>query len=163
MTGATDPALRLALAELAVRGLQSRYADVVTRRAWPELVELFRPDAEVEIDTVDRDPFHLVGPQAVGEFIGGAIERFDFFEFVILNAVVDVDPAGGAATSRTFMCELRQEAATGRATTAYGMYRDRYVEHDGRWWFAARRYRSLARTSLEPGGPDLRVLPRPDL
>ena len=33
---------------------------------------------------------------------------------------------------------------------AHGLYQDRYRHVDGRWWFARRRYRSLAR--MGPGG-----------
>ena len=36
---------------VALWRLQSRYADVVTRRAWPELHDLFLPDTPVHIDT----------------------------------------------------------------------------------------------------------------
>ena len=43
------------------------------------------------------------------------------------------------------MCELRQDEATQRFTTAFGLYHDRYVLEEGRWWFAQRRYHSLAR------------------
>ena len=80
---------------IGVRRLQDAYADVVTRRAWPELADLFLPDAVVEVDTRTNEPLRFEGPQALGEFIGGAIERFGFFEFVILNSVVrlNVDDA----------------------------------------------------------------------
>ena len=37
-----------------------------------------------------------------------------------------------AATGRVFMCELRQEAASGRFTTAFGVYHDAYARVDGR-------------------------------
>jgi hypothetical protein len=133
---------------VAVCRLQAAYADVVNRRAWPELGELFLPDAPVHVDTVTNPPIDLTGPQAVGAFIGAAIERFEFFEFVILNTRVttaaDGDP--DAARARLFMCELRQEAANGHWTNAFGVYHDDYRRRDGRWWFAGRRYQSLART-----------------
>jgi hypothetical protein len=51
---------------------------------------------------------------------------------------------------------VRQELASGRQTNAYGLYTDRYVRGGGRWRFAERRYRSLARN-----GPDLTVFDRP--
>ena len=81
--------------DTGIRRLQHAYADVVNRRAWPELEELFRPDAEVVID--------------------------------------------------------------GAVTSAYGLYHDRYVLEGGRWWFAERRYHSLARH-----GGVLDVFPLPD-
>jgi hypothetical protein len=137
---------------LAIGRLQARYADTVTRRAWEELAELFLPDAPVHIDTVSREPFDLTGPKEVGRFIGDAVERFSFFEFVILNSHVELgaDDDPDAATARMFMCEQRLDGATGQWSTAYGLYRDRYRRVDGRWWFAARRYRSLARSGPVP-------------
>lgn len=134
---------------VALWRLQSRYADVVTRRAWPELAELFRSDTIVRIDTVTAPEREVVGPEAFGAFVAGAIERYDHFAFVILNTVVDVDAAGENATGRIFMCEIRHDAASDTWQNAHGVYRDRYVQRDGRWWFAERRYRSMART-----GPD---------
>jgi hypothetical protein len=144
----TSPAPADALQEtidyVAITRLQSAYADVVNRRTWAEFAELFLPDAPVRIDTVTNPVVDLSGPGALGEFIGGAIARFEFFEFVILNARIDI--GAGAAHGRVFMCELRQEAESGRFTRAFGVYHDDYRRVDGRWWFAARRYQSLARS-----------------
>lgn len=134
---------------MALGRLQARYADVVTRRAWPELHELFLPDSPVHLDTVTAPPSQLAGPAALGDFIGAALERFDYFAFVILNAVVDLDGPSGAG-GRMFICEIRHESAAGSWHNAYGVYQDRYRKVDGRWWFAERRYRSMART----GEPD---------
>ncbi len=136
--------------------LVAAYADTVTRRAWGELDELFTPDAVVHIDTVTRPAFEVVGPVELGEFIGGAVERFDFFEFVPLNLVTWSDPDGRAdrAGSRLHMCEIRRSASDGEWTTAYGRYDDVVEQSGGLWRFAARRYRSLGRT-----GPDGGVFP----
>jgi hypothetical protein len=129
---------------VAITRLQSAYADVVNRRAWPEFDDLFRPDAPVSVDMVTNPVISTVGPREIGNFIGGAIERFEFFEFVVLNTVVTID--GDAAQGRVFMCELRQERESGRFTRAFGLYRDDYTRVDGKWWFARRRYQSLARS-----------------
>lgn len=141
---------------VALWRLQSAYADVVTRRAWDELHGLFLPTATVEVDTVTAPAGTFTGAADFGAFVGAAVERFDHFAFVILNTVVDV--AGDTARGRIFMCELRHDAATGDWSTAYGVYQDRYERHHGRWWFAARRYRSMART-----GPTAAVLGLPPL
>jgi hypothetical protein len=140
---------------VAVRRLQDAYADVVTRRSWDELADLFLPDAVVEVDTRTDDSLRFEGPMALGSFISGAIERFEFFEFVILNShiVTAVDGDPDAARARLYMCELRQESATaekpaGQWSNAFGIYHDDYVRHDDRWWFARRRYQSLARIEL---------------
>jgi hypothetical protein len=139
---------------VALGRLLAAYADVVNRRAWPELAELFRPDCAVLLDVVTSPARSLTGPAELGRFIGTAIERYDHFEFVVLNSVFDVD--GDAAAGRMFMCEIRHDASTGQWGTAYGLYQDRYARVGDRWWFAERRYRSLARR-----GPDEIVLGLP--
>ncbi len=148
-----------AVHDTGVRRLQHAYADVVNRRAWDEMEDLFVPDAPVVIDRRVGEPLRLAGGRAVGEFIGGAIERFEFFEFVVLNAhVVFPDGAGsGNAVCRLYMCELRQHRDTGRTTTAFGLYHDRMVLAGGRWRFGDRRYHSLARH-----GATLEVFPHPE-
>jgi hypothetical protein len=133
---------------VAIGRLQSAYADVVTRRAWPELEALFVPSAHVTVDTVTSTPIELDGPTGVGDFISAAVERFEFFELVILNAATDLRTDGDpdAARARVFTCELRQDRSNGRWTNAFGVYHDGYTRIDGRWWYSRRRYQSLART-----------------
>jgi hypothetical protein len=142
--------------------LQSAYADVVSRRAWGELERLFLPDITVEIDTVSSPARTFTGPAEFSEFVGAACERFDHFQFVILNSVIEV--AGDEATGRIFMCEIRHHSAERVWSTAYGMYQDRYRKVDGTWFFAERHYRSLARTGPQEGvfglPPDLPALGR---
>jgi hypothetical protein len=154
-----DPLVAEAVHDTGVRRLQHAYADVVNRRAWPELDQLFLSDAPVVIDRRAGEPLRLVGGPEVGAFIGAAIEEFEFFEFVILNAhiVFPDGPLAGVAVSRLFMCELRQSRQSGRWTNAYGLYHDRYALRADRWWFAERRYHSLARH-----GRDLDAFPLPD-
>ena len=86
-------------------------------------------------------------------------ERFEFFEFALLNAVVDVIGPDDA-TGRLYMWELRQDRESGRWTNAFGLYRDRYERLDGRWVFAARDYASLARSSASGDGMDVFAIPR---
>lgn len=129
---------------VALTRLQAAYADVVTRRAWDELEPLFAADATIELDTVTRPLITLTGAGELGQFIATSIERFEFFEFVVLNTVLDID-TDGSARGRLWMVELRQERGSGAWSNAYGLYRDDYVRLDGRWRFAGRRYRSLAR------------------
>ena len=127
---------------ISIQRLQASYADIVTRRAWSEMAQIFRPEAQVIVDTMNGEPLVLDGPDGVGEFISGAIAHFDFFEFVILNTVITID--GDRASGRMYIWELRHDPVGGRSN-AYGLYRDDYARIDTRWWFAGRRYRSLAR------------------
>lgn len=138
-------------AVVSIHRLQSAYADVVNRRAWSELDALFAPDAVVHIDTVTRPAFDLVGAAEVGRFIGGAVERFEFFEFVRLNShlVLDDDERPAAATGRLFMCEVRRDVGSLDWSVAYGVYHDRYELDAGRWRFGRRDYQSLTRTDGE--------------
>jgi hypothetical protein len=140
-----------AVRHLNVRRLLDAYADVVTRRAWPELAGLFLPHAKIELDTRQGDLIEIAGPDALGEFIAGAIERFSFFEFVVLNARIDLGRGDRAETAdaRVYMCELRVERDTGQWNNAFGVYHDRCRRHDGQWWFENRRYHSFARTAAD--------------
>ena len=65
------------------------------------------------------------------------------------------------ARGRILMCEIRHLAEPSDHddgwTTAYGCYQDRYERVGGRWWFAERHYRSMARTGRE--GAILRMPP----
>lgn len=135
----------------AIRELQFGYADVVSRRAWDELDRLLLADATIEVDTVTSPKRTFTGPAEFADFVRTATDRFDHFQFVVLNAVVEAD--GDTGRSRMFMCEIRHHRDAGSVdgddgwSTAYGVYHDRYRKLDGRWWFAERRYRSLARTA----------------
>jgi hypothetical protein len=144
---------------VAICRLQAGYADAVTRRAWSDLGPLFLPDASITVDTVTSEPYEFVGADGIGGFISGAIERFEFFELVILNVHVLSSSDGDADTlrSRSFTCELRQESANGHWTNAFGVYHDDLRRVDGEWRYARRRYQSIART----GRSEVFAIPRP--
>jgi hypothetical protein len=134
---------------LAIRRLQSAYADILDRRAFGEMHEIFLPSIVADYDGGNGQRFHLEGPDGVARFIAAAIEPLDFFEFVVLNARVwlSVDGDSDHAAARVFISELRQHGATGRWHNSYGVYHDHYRRVDGQWWYERRRYHSLARTA----------------
>ncbi len=152
------------LDEVDLRRLVATYADGVTRRDWAGLRDLFRPDAVLQLDLVDRGVRSLHGPDEIVSFIDASVQRFDFFEFVALNVLVTVAADGDPDTARirTFMCEIRHHGPdapdAGSWSTAYGLYQDTAVRVSDSWRFADRRYRSLARTGSDGG-----VFPFPDL
>ncbi len=150
------------VAYVALRRLQNRYADIVTRRAWPELAEIMRLDSVITVDLVDRE-INFDGPFEIGDFIAAQIEQFDFFEFVILNTVMEIDAEAGRATARMYIQEARQSVASGRRCDTFGVYHDHFEREEGRWWFARRRYKSYARSNPEGPGPDLTVFELPEL
>lgn len=137
----------------AIRRLQDAYADIVTRRAWAELKDVFVPDLRLDLDLRSMPARVMTGPEEIGGFIGGSLEKFEFFEFVILNTRIYLRDGGDEtqALGRMFMSEIRQERTSGAFSTIYGVYHDRFRRIDGRWWFAARQYHSLARPPAEPG------------
>lgn len=151
-----SPELRAALDELAIRNLQAAYGDAVTRRAWGEFEPMFAPDCPIRLDLRDGRLVDHVGANEIAAFIEKSIERFEFFEFALLNSVVSVH--GDAATGRLYMWELRQ-GADHRWTNAFGVYADRYARLDDRWVFASRHYSSLARTAADGKAMDVFTVP----
>lgn len=145
--GDSDGEIAPTIDHVAIDRLQRAYADGVTRRAWDDVASLFLPGAVVALDLVDRPGHELVGSGEIVDFIAPAVDRFDFFEFVILNSQIDLWPAGDRhqATARVFMCELRVLRGERQRSDAFGLYRDTYRKLDGGWRIAHRRYRSLAR------------------
>jgi len=132
---------------VAVSRLHSAYADIATRRAWNELDEIFVPEIPVTVDLRDRDAYVFEGRDAFCDFVSAAVDRFEFFEFVILNSRVYLAHGGDpdAAVARMYMSELRQDHAERRWTAVYGVYHDQFRRIDGRWWYVQRDYSSLAR------------------
>ena len=145
---------------VAIRRLHARYADAVNRRAWPELADLFLPDAVVRIELPRQEPIEAAGPEALGRFIDGAVQRFDWFQFVVLEARIEWPPDGpdDEAVGRIYMVELRLDAKSGQETKAFGLYQDRYRRTAEGWRFAGRRFQPTVWS-----GRDLSTLPLPTL
>lgn len=131
-----------------IRRLQDAYADIVTRRQWSELDTVFLPDIVLDLDLRDH-VMQFSGPTAIGAFIGGQLEQFEFFQFGILGTRIELRHEGDAdrAFGRMYMTELRQ-THSGHWSQVYGVYHDLFVRRGGRWWFARRTYHSLARNNM---------------
>jgi len=131
----------------AIERLQRAYADAVNRRAWADLQALFLPGATVDLDLVTSPTRHFDGPVELSDFISSAMARFTFFEFVVLNAHVELWPGDdrNLATARVYMCELRQLAGEQERNDAFGLYQDTYVREGDTWRIGRRHYRSMAR------------------
>jgi hypothetical protein len=136
---------------IAVNRLQTAYADIATRRAWDELDEIFVADIPISINLRDRDAYEFEDRDAFREFVSAAVDRFEFFEFVILNTRVYLNYEGNrdAAVARMYMSELRQDHAERRWSVVYGVYHDQFHRLDDRWWFVSRNYSSLARPAKD--------------
>jgi hypothetical protein len=150
MTAAAD-------AYLGITQLQSAYADCVTRRAWSELDRLFRPDATLLVSD-GHESRTIEGPTAIGELIDGAVASLDSIFFVNLNTTIELGADGsGTARARTYIKEVHVAQRFPAAKEIYGVYLDRYVHTEDRWWFASREWHALVRTA-----PELAVRPHPD-
>jgi SnoaL-like domain len=145
----TEDELRDMLDTVALTRLHAAYSDTCTRQVWPELHDLFLPDATVLIDLQNRGSMTLTGPGELGTFISESLKQFDFFEFVVLNShfMLRTDGDADRATGRMWMSELRQFANNGQWSVIYGLYRDEYARVNGQWRIVNRRYQSLARTN----------------
>ena len=108
-------------------------------------------DIPIVVDLRDRDPLVFDSREGFREFVSEAVDRFEFFEFVILNTRVYLKHEGDpdAAVARMYMSELRQDHAEQRWSTVYGVYHDRFRRIDGQWWFVGRDYSSLARPAAK--------------
>jgi hypothetical protein len=142
---------------VAITRLQSAYADCVTRRAWAELDGLFRPDATLVASAGD-DATTVEGPGAIGALIDAAVKHLDVIFFTNLNTTIELAADGddSQARGRTYIRELHYARKQTVAKEIYGVYLDRYVRVDRRWWFAARAWHALTRTA-----PELAVHPQP--
>ena len=132
------------LAEMAIARLQRAYADTATRKAWGELSALVTPACRFQFDTSSGEVFEVVGADAFGAFAAKTADRFAFWEYVPLNFVVEIDPAG-TARGRTYSFEIDKDAETGGVVTSWGLYHDDYARVDGTWLWSRRRYQTLAR------------------
>ena len=137
-----------AVDRIEIRALHDAYADIVSRRRWADLNDVFLPDTVLDLDLRDRT-LSYTGPQAIGDFIGEMLQQFEFFQFGILGTRVHLRSGGDAdrAAARMYMTELRQTPA-GHWSTIYGVYHDRLARVDGQWRFAHRTYHSLARRNM---------------
>jgi SnoaL-like domain len=132
-----------AFAYLELMRLQRAYADIATRRAWPEIAALAIPGARFSFDTRSGRVIE-VDAGALGEFGARATAQFSFYEYIPLNAVVTID-ATGTARGRSYALEVGELRDTREWINFYGFYHDDYVRLDGTWRFARRQYQTLAR------------------
>ena len=132
--------------QFLIRDLQSRYADICSRQAFNELVDLISSDAKITLDLRGSE-LSFTGPVEIGDFIAESLTAFDFFQFVIRNTIIDIDDSGGSASGRLWMSEMRRVKDTGFWSTIFGVYHDQYVKTGGKWMIAGRQYHSLARLS----------------
>ena len=141
-----SPSMSRIEAEVEIRSLQARYADICSRRAFAELADIIEPEAEIVLDLKSRQlRFH--GPREIGDFIRSSIEIFDFFQFAVRNSVLDFPEEGEptSAAGRMWMSEFRHCPDPDEWSTVFGLYHDRYRKHRDGWRISGRLYHSLAR------------------
>jgi hypothetical protein len=131
---------------VAIRRLQAAYADIVSRRAYAELENIFLPDTVVVMGPGEHaeKPRQVTGPESFGKFVDAYIGHLEFFQFVVLNAVVDlaVDGDPNRATGRVHICELWKDPR-GRSSAFFGLYLDDYTKIADSWWYGRRTFKAL--------------------
>jgi len=132
-----------ALAYLAIMRLHRAYADLATRRAWPEIASLATPDARFSFDVRSGSPIEVIGAEAFGAFGAQSTGRFSFYEYIPLNTVVAIGT--GTARGRSYSLEVGEDRETRAWINYYGLYHDDYLLFDGAWRFARRQYQTLGR------------------
>lgn len=149
--------------DLSIVGLQrlmARYADLANRQAWNELSSVMIERCALTLDLGDtRHAF--ASPQEFAAFIVPAMERFEFFQFSVLNSRFEVSVDGATAVGRTTILEHRQLRLGSAFSHAYGVYHDRFVRQPSGWRFATRWYQSLARTADPETSTTLALGPAP--
>jgi hypothetical protein len=128
---------------VAVTRLQRTYGDVCTRRAWAELPALCTPDSVFTFRFGGGAPAELSGAAGLQQFGAGAVERFSFYQYIVLNTVVSI--AGNRADARLGVLEIGVDRESGEWLEFYGHYDDVCTQVDGTWRFARRDYRLTAR------------------
>lgn len=138
--------------QVALTALQHRYGDVVSRRSWDELAELFTPNCSLVLALGGGDQT-LQGADEIVGFVADAVSRFDVFVFEVMNAVVETGPTG-----RMWIHELRWQ--DGEQTDAYGLYEDTFAQDaQGCWQFASRHYTSISGGRFQPSSGERRSGP----
>jgi hypothetical protein len=145
-----------ALAYIEIMRLQRAYADIATRRAWPEIAAVATPDARFSFDTRSGQVFEVIGARAFGEFGAKMTGRFSFYEYVPLNFVVTI--GAGTARGRSYALEVSEDRDTREWINFYGFYHDEYAIFDGAWRFSRRQYQTIGRRT----GERLEAYPLPE-
>ncbi|MFB7911589.1 nuclear transport factor 2 family protein [Kitasatospora sp. NPDC056076] len=139
MTMTNHPAGDQAAAHRAVENLIARYAELVDDGDFAGLGELLA-DA---VFTGSGEP--LRGRAEIERMFRETVIRYEDgtprTQHVTTNLAVDVDPAAGTATARSYVTVLQALPGLPLQPIAAGRYHDRFEHRDGAWRFAARRVR----------------------
>ncbi len=124
--------------ELAVRSLVAHFADVVNRRAYDELGELWAPDGRWVVPGFEDS----VGVVAIRERLVGLLSAHQALVQLVHSGRVWVDE--DRARGRWYISELAQ-GTDGRTRMFAGSYSDDLARTEEGWRFICRRYRSVLR------------------
>lgn len=127
-----DPAAFIAIHQL----LQS-YTDVINRRDWEALPELFWDDAVWKaLKPVDMQ---LDGLAAIREGIPASVNRTSFLVQFATGIVIELENELKAKV-RSHLSEVGAFLQTGKGLQAVGVYRDVVISRDGVWKFSKREF-----------------------
>ena len=137
----------------AILDLVARFDDAVNRKDAGEFHSLWAEDAVWEIG--EPMPLYVTGRTAIVETWTGMVGGTEWLFRGSFMGVVDV--TGDAATGRWPCVETgtfkAKADAPARGYDNRALYEDRYVKHEGKWYFAHRRYLYLWLSNEKlPGG-----------
>jgi ketosteroid isomerase-like protein len=123
---------RFAEAEAGIRQLHARYTDATWRKDAESFARCFTPDGEWRISGMV-----LRGRPQIAETIERILARINRVLLTFRTPVLDVGQ--GVASGRT-MIDENVSWADGRSNISIGRYYERFVEHEGCWYFTWRLF-----------------------
>lgn len=121
-----------------IAALLAGFADLVSRRDFAAMTEMFTEDAEWQA-SAGALGFHHVGRAAITRWLAENPNHVEVV-FYLASPPAITQHSPDRATARTSMTELLRLKRTGELLQLFGSYTDELVRRDGRWRFAHRRF-----------------------
>lgn len=130
--------------ELAIRNLLARYGDAASRRDADAWISLWAPDCVWDLGggriTRGREETLALWRSSIGKYPW----------VVQVPASGFVECVDGQACGIWYVLELNH-VRDGSGVMHLGHYRDTYVELDGAWYFATRKFHLIYRGAMDAG------------
>ena len=137
-----------------IENLQRLYGYYFDNRMFQEVIDLFSENTE-SVEVTDHGVF--LGKEGVqrmyGSMIGREIPDWVFFQVMQAQGVIEVAPDGLTARGRWYTpsFEARPFGGTLKQTWQFGVYDNRYVKENGKWFFKKLHWNLTYWTSFESG------------
>ena len=127
--------------ELAIRALVAHFADIVNRRAYDELPEVWANEGVWQIPGYDD----CIGPAAMADRLRGLLDNHEALVQLVHSGRIWLDD--NRAAGRWYISEVAR-GVDGQSRMFAGVYHDETVRKADGWRFIRRRYESLIRVDL---------------